>query len=194
MCIRDSGIFGRPVFRPEVAVFEIVIFLFLFIIITNSLIKLSFNLTFSNFDLRLNLFSIILILFFCILGFCIYLYNFILNFFETAPSLISYTGNYSVYSFSENFFNLLGFLIVLIGWSLHKTQLTSSRKFLRILIFITPLYILLLVVNSKDNINRSAVYTGGALAIIFYPLVGTWSILISGILGGSLATYIFYKK
>ena len=115
--------------------FEVVIFLFLFIIITNSLIKLSFNLTFSNFDLRLNLFSIILILLFCILGFCIYLYNFILNFFETAPSLISYTGNYSVYSFSENFFNLLGFLIVLIGWSLHKIQLTSSRKFLRILIF-----------------------------------------------------------
>ncbi|MAV81560.1 MAG: hypothetical protein CMD12_06280 [Flavobacteriales bacterium] len=115
--------------------FEIVIFLFLFIIITNSLIKLSFNLTFSNFDLRLNLFSIILILLFCVLGFCIYLYNFVLNFFEIAPSLISYTGNYSVYSFSENFFNLLGFLIVLIGWSLHKIQLTSSRKFLRILIF-----------------------------------------------------------
>ena len=115
--------------------FEVVIFLFLFIIITFSLIKLSFNLTFSNFDLRLNLFSIILTLLFCILGLCICLYNFILIFFEIAPSLISYTGNYSVYSFSENFFNLLGFLIVLIGWSLHKIQLTSSRKFLRILIF-----------------------------------------------------------
>ena len=115
--------------------FEVVIFLFLFIIITNSLIKLSFNLTFSNFDLRLNLFSIILTLLFCILGLCICLYNFILIFFDIAPSLISYTGNYSVYSLSENFFNLLGFLIVLVGWSLHKTQLTSSRKFLRILIF-----------------------------------------------------------
>ena len=115
--------------------FEVVIFLFLFIIITNSLIKLSFNLTFSNFELRLNLFSIILILIFCVLGFCICLYNFILIFFEIAPSLISYTGNYSVYNFSENFFNLLGFLIVLVGWSLHKKQLTSSRKFLRILIF-----------------------------------------------------------
>ena len=115
--------------------FEIIIFLFISVVITNSLIKLSFNLTFSNFDLRLNLFSIILILLFCVLGLCISIYNFILIFFEIAPSLISYTGNYSVYRFSENFFNLLGFSIVLVGWSLHKTQLTSSRKFLRILIF-----------------------------------------------------------
>ena len=115
--------------------FEIIIFLFLSVIITNSLIKLSFNLTFSNFDLRLNLFSIILILLFCVLGVCIFLYNFILVFFEIAPSLNSYTGNYSVYSFSENFLNLLGCLIVSVGWSLHKTQQTSSKKFVRIFIF-----------------------------------------------------------
>lgn len=115
--------------------FEVIIFLFLFIIIINSLIKLSFNLKFSNFDLRLSLFSIILILLFCVLGYCIFLYNFILIFFEIGPNLILYTGDYSVYSFSENFFNLLGFLIVLVGWSLHKIQPTSSRKFIRILIF-----------------------------------------------------------
>mgnify|MGYP006879298963 FL=1 len=86
---------------------------------------------------------------------------------------------------------LFGMLGTLIGFYISDF---ISNNFLRILIFITPLYILLLVVNSKDNINRSAVYTGCVLAIIFYPIVGTWSILISGILGGSLATYIFYKK
>ena len=53
---------------------------------------------------------------------------------------------------------------------------------------------LLLVVNSKDRTNRLAVYTGGFFAIIFYPIAGTWSILISGILGGSLSTYLYYKK
>ena len=115
--------------------FEIIIFLSLLIVIANSLIKLIFNLNYSNFDLRLNLFSIILIVLFCVLGFCIFLVNFVLLFFEIAPSLASYTGKYSVYSFSENFLNILGFLFVAIGWSLHKTQLRSLKKFMRIFIF-----------------------------------------------------------
>ena len=99
--------------------------------------------------------------------------------------LIKYYTGFSITIF------LFGMLGTLIGFYISDF---ISNDFLRILIFITPLYILLLVVNSKDNLNRSAVYTGGILAIIFYPIVGTWSILISGILGGSLATYIFYKK
>ena len=68
-----------------------------------------------------------------------------------------------------------------------------SNEILRILIFITPLYILLLVVNSKETFNKIAVYLGGLIVIIFYPIAGTWSILISGIFGGSLALLFTYK-
>ena len=68
-----------------------------------------------------------------------------------------------------------------------------SNEILRILIFITPLYILLLVVNSKETFNKISVYLGGLLVIIFYPIAGTWSILISGIFGGSLALLLTYK-
>ena len=68
-----------------------------------------------------------------------------------------------------------------------------SNEILRILIFITPLYILLLVVNSKETFNKISVYLGGLIVIIFYPIAGTWSILISGIFGGSLALLFTYK-
>ena len=86
---------------------------------------------------------------------------------------------------------IFGMLGTLIGYYIGDY---ISNNFLRILIFITPLYILLLVVNSKNTINKISVYVGGLLAIIFYPFFGTWSILVSGILGGSLAMLSVFKK
>ena len=99
--------------------------------------------------------------------------------------LIKYYSGFSITIFT---FGILG---TLIGFYIGDY---ISNGFLRVLIFITPLYILLLVVNSKDHINRAAVYTGGFFAIIFYPIAGTWSILISGVLGGSISTYLYYNK
>jgi predicted branched-subunit amino acid permease len=65
---------------------------------------------------------------------------------------------------------------------------------LRIIIFITPLYILLLVINSKQLINKIAVLIGGFLSPILFPFIGNFTILIAGFIGGTLAVIIFKGK
>ena len=67
-------------------------------------------------------------------------------------------------------------------------------KTLRIIIFVTPLYILLLVINSKESINRLAVVIGGFVSPALFPLIGNLSILVAGFLGGSLALIIYRGK
>jgi predicted branched-subunit amino acid permease len=59
---------------------------------------------------------------------------------------------------------------------------------LRVVIFITPIYILLLIINARQKANRLAVLIGGVLSPVFFPIAGEWAILIAGILGGSLAS------
>ena len=59
---------------------------------------------------------------------------------------------------------------------------------LRVVIFITPIYILLLIINARQKANRLAVFIGGVLSPVFFPFAGEWAILIAGILGGSLAS------
>jgi len=51
----------------------------------------------------------------------------------------------------------------------------------------TPLYILLLVVSSRENINRFAVILGGIITPVIYPFFLEWSVLIGGFIGGSIA-------
>ena len=62
---------------------------------------------------------------------------------------------------------------------------------LRLVIFVTPLYILLLVINARQTLNRLAAVIGGTLCPLIYPITADWSILIAGVIGGSLAMFIF---
>ena len=59
---------------------------------------------------------------------------------------------------------------------------------LRVVIFITPIYILLLIINARQKANKLAVLIGGVLSPVFFPFAGEWAILIAGILGGSFAS------
>jgi predicted branched-subunit amino acid permease len=58
---------------------------------------------------------------------------------------------------------------------------------LQIIIFITPIYIFLLIATSRQKANRLAVAFGGILCPVFYPMAGEWSILLAGVIGGTLA-------
>jgi len=58
---------------------------------------------------------------------------------------------------------------------------------LQIIIFITPIYIFLLVVTARQKANRLAVAFGGILCPLFHPVAGEWSILLAGVIGGTLA-------
>ena len=61
---------------------------------------------------------------------------------------------------------------------------------LRIVIFVTPLYLLLLIINAKQTTNKLAVVIGGTLCPLLYPLAGDWAILYAGFVGGTLSAFI----
>ena len=61
-------------------------------------------------------------------------------------------------------------------------------ELLRVVIFVTPIYILLLIMNARQKVNKLAVVLGGALSPLFFPFVGEWAILLAGLIGGTLAS------
>ena len=87
----------------------------------------------------------------------------------------------------------IGFSITIYAFGLSGTLIgyfidyLVNFEVLRAITFMTPLYILLLVVSSKDKINRISVMLGGTIVPIIYPLLSEWSILIGGLAGGSMA-------
>ena len=93
----------------------------------------------------------------------------------------------------------IGFAITIYIFGLSGTLLGyfidnfADNEVLRAIIFMTPLYILLLVISSKDNINRCAVFLGAIITPLIYPIFFEWSVLIGGVAAGSLA-YLIGEK
>jgi len=58
---------------------------------------------------------------------------------------------------------------------------------LQVIIFITPIYIFLLISTARQKANRLAVAFGGILCPVFYTVAEEWSILLAGVMGGTLA-------
>ena len=90
----------------------------------------------------------------------------------------------------------IGFAITIYIFGLSGTLIgyfidtIANNEVLRAIIFMTPLYILLLVVSSRDNINRFAAVLGGTITPIIFPIFFEWSVLIAGFVGGSIAFVI----
>ena len=101
------------------------------------------------------------------------------------PLLLSYYIGFSLTIFTFAMTGtLLGFYIA--DW--------IPPEILRLVIFVTPLYILLLVINARHTLNRLAAVIGGTLCALIYPLAADWSILIAGVIGGTLAMMIFHIR
>ena len=89
-----------------------------------------------------------------------------------------------------------GFSIVLFACGLTGTMTgfflddLLPPHILRLVIYVTPLYILLLLVNARQTINRLAGFFGAALSPFIYMLVGDWAILVAGCVGGTAALLI----
>ena len=58
-------------------------------------------------------------------------------------------------------------------------------EILRLVIFITPIYILLLLMNAQQSVSRLAAVLGGAACPFLYAIAGDWAILFAGFLGGT---------
>lgn len=67
-------------------------------------------------------------------------------------------------------------------------------KVVQVVLVLTPLYILMMVINARLKANRYAVVVGGVLCPLCYPLMGEWAILFGGIFGGTLVLLATYKQ
>ena len=61
-----------------------------------------------------------------------------------------------------------------------------SEEVLLAVLVLTPLYMLMMVINASRMLNRIAVVAGGTLCPLLYPLLGEWSILVGGTVAGTL--------
>lgn len=61
-----------------------------------------------------------------------------------------------------------------------------------LIIFITPIYILLLLVNAKDSVNRLAGACGGVSCPLLYPIFSDWAIFVAGFGGAACAVLYYY--
>ena len=68
-----------------------------------------------------------------------------------------------------------------------------SDDVLRIILAITPMYILMMVVTARQKLNRLAGLCGGILCPLSYPFIGEWGILLGGIIGGTLVVVIHQR-
>jgi predicted branched-subunit amino acid permease len=64
------------------------------------------------------------------------------------------------------------------------------RNVLVAVLVMTPMYILLMVINSRRKIHRYAGVCGGILCPLAFPVIGEWGILLGGILGGTIVVAI----
>ena len=57
-------------------------------------------------------------------------------------------------------------------------------------VFIMPLYITILMLRAVELYYRIAVVSGGIIGPILYPYIGDWSIIVGGLVGGTLGLLI----
>lgn len=69
----------------------------------------------------------------------------------------------------------------------HQMGRVVPPDVLTVAIFMTPLYLLLLVCGARQWSNRLSVLFGILVGIGFYPMIGDWSVVVAGLLGGTLA-------
>ena len=116
----------------------------LFIAILNALIRIISKKSFNSTDLRISLFGLIFSHIQILIGLILY---FISPWFDQWYSLgmgVMKNNESRLYLVEHPITNLLAIFFITIGWSLHKKQSESSKKFLRIFLLYGFGYILLL--------------------------------------------------
>ena len=67
-----------------------------------------------------------------------------------------------------------------------------SKELISIPIFFIPLYLIILMLNTKEKIYMVTIISSGVLLILLYPILDNWSILLSGVLS-AIPGYISEK-
>lgn len=77
---------------------------------------------------------------------------------------------------------VLGMAGTLVGYFLSDWV---NEQVLLAVLTMTPLFILLMVINARRHLNRFAGVAGGSLCPVLFPLIGEWSVLVGGVGAGT---------
>ena len=69
----------------------------------------------------------------------------------------------------------------------HELGRIVPQSVLTVTIFMTPLYLLLLISGARQWINRLSVVFGIAIGVGLFPALGDWAVIAAGLVGGTAA-------
>lgn len=111
------------------------VIIILTLIVINSIIAKFSGRAFNTKDLRLSLFGLIFSHIQLLIGFILYFTSPWFNqFYQIGMDLLK-NAESRLYLIEHPLINIVAIILITLGWSLHKRQLDSSKKFLRIGMF-----------------------------------------------------------
>ncbi len=112
--------------------------------IINATIGNIYKRKFAIKDLRLSLFALIFSHIQLLIGLILYFISPKFNWWKDGVGAVMKNSTYRLYLVEHPITNILAILLITVGWSLHKKQILSSKKFSRISIFYSLGLLLLL--------------------------------------------------
>ena len=103
--------------------------------IINAAIGSVYKRNFAIKDLRLSLFALIFSHIQLLIGLILYFISPKFNWWKDGVGAVMKNSTYRLYLVEHPITNILAILLITVGWSLHKKQILSSKKFSRISIF-----------------------------------------------------------
>ena len=107
----------------------------LFVAVINALIGLAGKKDYGPTDLRVSLFTLIVSHIQLLLGLILYFVSPMFDLWSSMGSEVMKTADVRLYLVEHPLINIIAIVLITIGYSKHKTKLTSSPKFKTILIF-----------------------------------------------------------
>ena len=107
----------------------------LFVAVINALIGLAGKKDYGPKDLRVSLFTLIVSHIQLLLGLILYFVSPMFELWSSMGSEVMKTASVRLYLVEHPLINIIAIVLITIGYSKHKTKLTSSPKFKTILIF-----------------------------------------------------------
>ena len=112
-----------------------IVLLTLVVAITNSLLGKFMNKSFTIKDLRISLFALIVTHIQFIVGLILYFVSPRFSAWQEGVGTVMGDSNLRLYLVEHPFTNIFAVVLITMGWSLHKRQVESGKKFLRIGLF-----------------------------------------------------------
>jgi|TARA_B110000858_G_C17799229_1_gene474270 hypothetical protein len=113
----------------------LLVFLITIFVILNCSLSLVIKKKFKTFDLRLSLYALIFNHIQLIIGLVLYFISPKFSWWSNGFKSVIHNIEHRLYLIEQPITNLLGVIILTLGWSLHKKSSESSKKFLRIGVF-----------------------------------------------------------